>query len=84
VSLEHNTGVAGSVGQFVLGTFTADATTQSISFQGFGAGTNFGSTQINAVQLRAVPEPAGLALAALAITLLSAARARTASRSSRR
>jgi hypothetical protein len=83
VTLEHNIGAAGGVGQFVLGTFTADATTQSISFQGFGAGTNFGSTQINAVQLRAVPEPGGLALAALSLAVLSAGRARTASRSAR-
>ena len=57
VALQHNVGIEGDVGQFVLGTFSADATTQAIEFQGLGAGTNFGSTQLNAFQLRTVPEP---------------------------
>jgi len=63
VSLEHNLGNAeGGVGQYVIGTFTADATTQQIIFQGAGTGPNVGSTQINAFQLRAIPEPTSAAL----------------------
>jgi hypothetical protein len=86
VALEHNMGVEGGVGQFAIGTFTADAMTQAISFQGFGMGTNVGSTQINAFQLRAlgVPEPGCLALAVLAVGLRPATRSRTARRRSRR
>lgn len=70
VTLNYNpSGSAGGVGQFALGSFTADAATQVITF-----GSN-GSSVINAVQLRdldagggpAVPLPAavfaGLALA---------------------
>ena len=54
--------VEGGVGQYVIGTFTADATTQQIVFQGEGTGLNGGSTQINAFQLRAIPEPASTEL----------------------
>lgn len=54
VSLASNgKSMEGGRGQFVLGSFAADATTQSISFIGDGDG-GF----LNGVQLRAVPEPA--------------------------
>jgi len=56
VSLNHNVQNAnGGVGQFAIGTFIADATTQSFTIQG----TN--SVQLNAIQVR-VPEPGSLAL----------------------
>ena len=56
VTLISNTsGSVGGVGQFVTGSFIADATTQSISFLGDGDG-GF----LNAFQLRQVPEPAGI------------------------
>jgi hypothetical protein len=45
----------GALGQFVIGTFTANATSQVFNF----VGTD-GDTQINALELRAVPEPASL------------------------
>lgn len=47
VELQHNTGSEGGLGQFVIGTFTADAATQTITFAGDG---DFGS--FNAFQLR--------------------------------
>lgn len=52
---------SGGTGQFSIGTFTADATTQTVTFQGH---VNFGTLE-NAFQLRnitAVPEPGTLAL----------------------
>ena len=55
-------GIPGGVGQFALGTFTADASTQVIAFSGDLA-------SINGLQLRqtaAVPEP-GTALAGMAL-----------------
>lgn len=55
VSLEHNlANVEGGVGQFVIGAFLADATTQTIVFQGAGTGPNVGATQINGFQLRVI------------------------------
>lgn len=55
VTLEQNTGAGfGGVGQWVIGSFTADGTTQSIIANSTGA------TMINAYQLRthsAIPEP---------------------------
>ena len=59
----------GGVGQFAAGTFTADATTQTISTfggQGNPSGGNF-RNQPSAIQIRAVPEPSTLALASLGI-----------------
>ena len=64
-SLTLNTlGAGGGTGQFALGTFTADATgTQNFEvFGSFDGGATFtasnGAAQINAIQLRVVPEPA--------------------------
>jgi len=53
VTLSSNTASAvGGLGQFVIGSFTADAVTQNITFLGDGDG-GF----LNAFQLRQVPEP---------------------------
>jgi hypothetical protein len=58
VTLSSNTGGAeGGLGQFVKGTFTADATTQVISFLGDGDG-GF----LNGFALRQIPEPNTTAL----------------------
>lgn len=60
----------GSCGQFVTGTFTADASgTQGFVATGTGIspGGNATRTYVNAVQIRAVPEPSTLAMAALGI-----------------
>ena len=73
VTLDHNVqNVDGGLGQFAVGTFLADATTQEITFQGAGAGNN-PITLLNGWQLRVVPEPAttsaAIALGAGAIVL---------------
>lgn len=47
----------GGTGQFVTGTFTANATSQSISFAGSGSPIAGPETILNAFQIRAVPEP---------------------------
>lgn len=58
-------------GDSIIGTFTADSATQSFNVFGSngGAGSTFtqgdGRAQINAIQLRLVPEPASLALLAM-------------------
>jgi MYXO-CTERM domain-containing protein len=65
--LESNTSAAlGVVGQFVLGTFTADATSQVIAFNG-PSGPNLNGLQLRQVgPSPAVPEP-GTALAGLVL-----------------
>ncbi|MFM9025053.1 MAG: PEP-CTERM sorting domain-containing protein [Planctomycetaceae bacterium] len=61
VTLDSNlTNAAGGLGQFVVGTFTADGVSQSIDFNAAGGG--FGP-MINAFQIRAVPEPSTYAMA---------------------
>ena len=52
VGLNHNTGSEGGLGEWVIGSFTADAATQSITFEGDG---DFGS--VNAFQLRLIAPP---------------------------
>jgi hypothetical protein len=52
---------SGSAGQFVIGSFIADATTQTFTITaGIDSGTS--SNQINALQLRAIPEPSSTVL----------------------
>lgn len=61
VALEKNFQDAdGGVGQYTIGTFTADATSQTFTVS---SATAFNS-QINALQVRTVPEPTSIALAA--------------------
>ena len=77
VQLDHNTGSEGGLGQWVIGAFTADAATQTITFAGDG---DFGS--VNAFQLRVLaPPPTGvpdtgstLALLGLAMSGMAFAR----------
>ena len=47
--------------QFVIGTFTADGTSQALGFDA----QSFGNAHINAYQVRAVPEPSSTALLGL-------------------
>ena len=64
----NNTNATGGLGQYVIGTFTADAATQTITLQGNA------STQINALSLRLVVGPC-LTFIQRQQTLLTAARA---------
>ncbi|MEN8848920.1 MAG: PEP-CTERM sorting domain-containing protein [Akkermansiaceae bacterium] len=61
---------ADGIGQYVIGTFTADAATQSFDIEGFAGngGGSQGRAQINAIQLRnlSVPEPSSMLLTGLA------------------
>lgn len=60
VTLDSNTtNAVGGVGQFAIGTFTADATSQSFALTGAG-GDDF--QPMNAFQLRVIPEPGSVAL----------------------
>ena len=60
VNLKYNTQqVAGGVGQFALGTFVADATSQSFTLNAGTAATSK-ATQVNAMQLRDVTDVVGI------------------------
>lgn len=65
---DNTTGADGGLGQFVTGTFTADATTQSVTITGDAAGgslLNYAPLPVlNAVAVTAVPEPTAAAAAA--------------------
>lgn len=70
VQLEYNSqNSEGGVGQFSIGTFTADATTEVITLTGQTSGNISSSAQINAMQLRAIPEPSASALIFIGATL---------------
>ena len=61
VTLDTNlSDTAGGLGQFVIGTFTADGVSQSIDFTAAGGGSG---PIINAFQVRAVPEPSTYCMA---------------------
>jgi len=70
VTLDTNTtNTAGGLGQYVIGTFTANGTTQVFTLDGSPTGGDFSkSPLINGFQVRAVPEPTTcvMALAGLA------------------
>lgn len=81
VTVDTNvTNSAGGLGQWVIGTFTADASTQSITVGTAGSGTPDGALpQLNAYQVRditVVPEPAVALLGSLA-TLITLRRRRS-------
>lgn len=79
--LDYNTGTSGTggvnpyagggLGQYAIGTFTADATTQS-----FNLNAPDGQWHLNALQLRAVPEPSRSILALAGVTALALIRRR--------
>ena len=60
----NTTDTLGGLGQWVVGNFTADATTQSFNLIPGGASP---ATYANAMQVRAVPEPSTLALAGIGL-----------------
>jgi hypothetical protein len=55
------------LGQYAIGTFTATASTQLLTMDPDG----FGNAQMNAYQLRAIPEPSAALLAGSALALLA-------------
>jgi len=72
--LTFQTGVSGGLGQYIVGTFTtgADETTQTI----FSTTT---SNQVNALQLRVIPEPSTYVMFGLGVGLLLWAKRRRVS-----
>ncbi len=65
VLLHNTTNTDGGLGEFVTGTFTADSTSETITFTGasYFIGPDFTfATQLNAMQLRVVPEPGAAVL----------------------
>jgi hypothetical protein len=60
----------GSLGQFVVGTFQADATGQILSM----ATNGFGNSHITGYQIRAIPEPSSGMLVLLGLALAAASR----------
>jgi hypothetical protein len=72
--------VAGGLGQYVIGTFTANATTQSFDLLGSHSAGTTDSTQINGFQLRAVPEPSQALLALIGVVSVGLRRRRAVAR----
>lgn len=60
VILDKGTGSDGGLGDYTIGFFTADAVSQAFTVSSATAN----ATQINALQVRAIPEPSSLALLA--------------------
>ncbi len=71
LTLATNGGPVGGVGQFGIGTFVADATTQVITFPAQGP------SSLNGFQLRQVPEPATWAMLAIGGVCILACRQRS-------
>jgi hypothetical protein len=77
VSVDTDVGnTFGGIGQFAIGTFTADATTQDISFQGITGGTIESAFEL---RLLSVPEP-GSGLLVLATSAAAVVRRRRQNR----
>lgn len=81
----NDSGDPNLAGDYIIGTFTAMTTTQTFDFAATRAGytigddltnVNAGQAQINAFQLRAIPEPSSLALLGLGSLFLAKRRRR--------
>lgn len=71
VTLNDNpTRLEGGLGQYVTGTFVADGTSQMITFLPIPAGGPNSAAQLNAFQLRQIPEPSSIGLLGLAAVTL--------------
>jgi hypothetical protein len=68
VAIDYNsTNAGGGLGQYVTGTFQADATTQSFGLTGIDHGGSAYFGVLNAFQLRSIPEPSHAMLGAIAM-----------------
>jgi hypothetical protein len=76
--LAFNTTGEGGLGQYVIGTFTADAATESFTILGFDSrqGSVYTASQINGIELLATPEPASMTMIGLGALGLGLARRR--------
>ena len=75
----NTTQAEGGTGQYLVGSFTATAATQAIDYQALAhPAPEYTSTQIQAFELRATPEPTSAALVGLGTLLLAARRRRSA------
>lgn len=79
VSLARTGAVSGTLGQYAIGVFTADATTQSIAFTGSNPQTVLNAFQLRALAAPVVPEP-GSCLFGIAVAGAICARRRPISR----
>ncbi len=68
--VDHNApNTEGGLGQYVIGTFTADAATQSFTYT--GATSNSGYVAINAFSVHQIPEPSAALLGVLGLSFLA-------------
>lgn len=65
----NTSGTTGGLGQWVLGTFIADGSTQVFTASGVSSGTTGPSVYATAMQVRVVPEPSTFGLAACGAAL---------------
>jgi len=70
-TLDFNTTGDGGVGQYVIGTFTAGATTESFAILGTDSYDPNSASQINGLEVLATPEPSTLALLGLGALALA-------------
>lgn len=73
VTLDDNTSptnAAGGIGQYAIGTFTANGTSETLIFS-HGPGNTTGLVTFDAIQLRAIPEPSVWALLGASAGMLS-------------
>lgn len=56
--------------QFVIGTFTADATTQELYLDTIAPSTGFGNAHITAYQIREIPEPSAMLMSVVSALAL--------------
>ena len=78
VTLTRTGATSGSLGQFAIGVFTADATTQSITFTGSNPQTVLNAFQLRALAAPVIPEP-GSCLFGIALAGAICARRRSSS-----
>ena len=79
VAIDYNTSptnAAGGLGQYITGTFTADAATQTIDFRSNSGDENV-AAMLNGYQLRVIPEPSAVLLGAAGMGAFAGRRRRS-------